>query len=49
MQLGFKRLTPDNWLKPDRALATFASLSVEDGSIRPVEPDECTNGHPRSL
>lgn len=39
-QLGFKRLTPDNWQQPDPALSAFVRCSPQDGSFQPITGDE---------
>lgn len=38
--LGFKRLTSDNWLEPDAVLSIFVRLSLQDGSTRTLSSDE---------
>jgi hypothetical protein len=34
--LGFKKLTVDNWLQPDEASSSFARISPIDGKLFPV-------------
>lgn len=38
--LGFKKLTLDNWLQPDEASTSFVSISHIDGKVYPTTADE---------
>jgi hypothetical protein len=39
-ELRFKRLTVDNWQRPDPGLSIFVRLSLQDGSTRPISGDD---------
>jgi len=39
-ELGFKKLTVDNWLLPDEVSSMFVSVSSVDGQIRPVKGED---------
>ncbi len=38
--LGFKKLTVDNWTEPDKVSTLFARFSPVDGQARPITGDE---------
>ena len=37
--LGFKTLTPENWLEPEAVMSIFVTLSLKDGSTSPISAD----------
>ncbi|MBA7509712.1 hypothetical protein ES705_01676 [subsurface metagenome] len=43
MNLGFKILTPENWLEPDDASTSFVRLSASNGKYRPITGEQYLN------
>ncbi len=37
--LGFKTLTPENWLEPELVMSIFVTISLKDGSTSPISVD----------
>lgn len=43
MDLGFKILTPDNWLKPDKASSSFVRLLASNSKYYPITGEQYLN------
>lgn len=41
--LGFKKLTAENWLEPDSVMSAFAKISLRDLTKSPISADEWVN------